>query len=211
MYRAPLVLASICLVATLALGLLRRATKARISALEAKAELRAFYTLLMRHTQGPQKPIPQAALYALQRLIEGGRAAENTSEGIVQTQYVLPKGLLEILAPPALAGATAKAEAPAAVLRMSGRGYGGPLRLLAAYREGGSLYHAVLLPSNETPGLGKRAEDPQYMQMFWELDSALITNAGAGAQLNAVSGATITFAGVERALHAGARYIKGED
>ena len=113
-----------------------------------------------------------------------------------------------------------------AVLRLVGRGYGGHLRLLAAYQEGGSLYHAVLLPSNETPGLGKRAEDPQYMQMFWELDfasstsavsrkaktgSTTSTSASAGISFNAVSGATITFAGVERALHAGSRYIKGAD
>jgi Na+-translocating ferredoxin:NAD+ oxidoreductase subunit G len=52
------------------------------------------------------------------------------------------------------------------VLALNGTGYGGDLRLLAAYGTDGALRQARLVEDNETPGLGKKAENAEYMAMF---------------------------------------------
>lgn len=98
------------------------------------------------------------------------------------------------------------------VLRLVGSGYGGDMNLIASYLNDGQLHSAVLMENQETPGLGKEAERPGYMRMY----------KGTGAdkpvpyrksqlsqeQADAISGATITFAGIGRALGEGSDYVK---
>ena len=53
------------------------------------------------------------------------------------------------------------------VLEMTGNGYGGPMKILANYLPDGEVANAKLMPGNkETPGLGKKAELPVYMEKF---------------------------------------------
>ncbi len=52
------------------------------------------------------------------------------------------------------------------VLSLTGRGYGGELKLLAYYAVDGAIRVAKLVDNQETPGLGKKAETAQYMGMF---------------------------------------------
>ena len=218
MYRAPLVLAIICLAATLCLGLLHRATQERIAAVQARARLQAFYTLLMRHTA--TEPLPPPAEALLLKVIERGRKVEDSDDGVVEALYIVPQTLLQSTGALAQSAGMLEREGALTILALQGRGYGGPLRLYTAYRDDESLYHAVLLTSDETPGLGKRAEDPAYMQMFWDLGGtdtksalprskwALKSSAPDSGALDAVSGSTITFNGIVHALQAGKNYLK---
>ncbi len=97
------------------------------------------------------------------------------------------------------------------VVKLIGLGYGGDMHLLANYAPDGTLKDVVLMENKETPGLGKKAENPQYMEMF--------INAGGGREIptrkdmlsredaDSVTGATITFMGIANALKAGSDFI----
>jgi electron transport complex protein RnfG len=122
-----------------------------------------------------------------------------------------------------------------AILDLRGVGYGGDMKIMAAYRSDGSILSVRLLDNQETPGLGKRAESPSYMEKF--LDTGEPANpvptskemlqsgppaaegqmaaefrwfpkGGSGAGTDTVSGATITFLGVSRALEAGSEFVR---
>ena len=98
------------------------------------------------------------------------------------------------------------------ILQLNGRGFGGPLELLAAYRPDGTLYHAILIDHQETPGFGKKAEDPTYMQIFWDRGKpanriAVTRPELNGLRLEAISGSTISFRAIANALAAGAHWL----
>ncbi len=96
------------------------------------------------------------------------------------------------------------------ILQLVGDGYGGDMQLLAGYEPTGRLFAATLMDNLETPGLGKKAEDPVYMQMFVGAGATVPMPSGrndlAAAQADAVTGATITFLGVANALTEGAAF-----
>ena len=99
------------------------------------------------------------------------------------------------------------------IVELSTSGYGGAMTIIASYSTDGSVLAAKMMANSETPGLGKKAEEPWYMEMFTGLggDSPLPASksdlsADDGA---AVSGASITFGGVSSALIAGSEFVKG--
>jgi electron transport complex protein RnfG len=137
------------------------------------------------------------------------------------------------------------------ILELHGTGYGGDIKILAAYSPNGKILAAQLTEHNETPGLGDKAKEPVYMHKFVGTGagepvpvskemlakrakaSASAASAASAArpsfgrpqynsltewlfgkvaateaQTDSVSGATITFLGVSRALEAGAYYVK---
>ncbi len=99
------------------------------------------------------------------------------------------------------------------ILRIRADGYGGPMQLIAGYRSDGSLITARLLDNDETPGLGKDAERPEYMEKFAGKggeDNPIPqrTQQLPSSEADAVSGSTITFLGVAKGLDAGAAYVK---
>lgn len=98
------------------------------------------------------------------------------------------------------------------VLRVIGVGYGGDIEILAGYFPSGELFAAFLLDNDETPGLGKKAEKAEYMAKFigFGADAPIPTSKSAlpADQADAITGATITFLGVSRALAAGSEIIK---
>lgn len=126
------------------------------------------------------------------------------------------------------------------VLDLQAMGYGGEMKILAAYRTDGMIHSSRLLDNLETPGLGKRAESPEYMNMFkgsGSSDEPVPTSKemlkrgepqtrsekSAGLDFrtwflggesvsgaDVVSGATITFLGVSEALEEGSNYVKAE-
>ncbi len=126
------------------------------------------------------------------------------------------------------------------VLQLQGMGYGGEMKLMAAYRKDGVIQSSRLLDNLETPGLGKRAETPEYMAMFkgtggnekpvptskemlqtggspsqsgkeTKLDFRTWFLGGeAGGGTDAITGATITFLGVSSALAEGSRFVTTE-
>jgi electron transport complex protein RnfG len=99
------------------------------------------------------------------------------------------------------------------VLDLVGTGYGGDLRILARYAGSGELLAARLMEDDETPGLGKKAENPEYMKMFLGAGTAekpIPTRKAMlpAAQADAITGATITFLGVSKALAEGSRFVR---
>jgi len=98
------------------------------------------------------------------------------------------------------------------ILSLIGVGYGGDMEILASYAPDGKIDAVTLLADSETPGLGKAAEKPEYMEKF----------IGTGAnkpvpmnkqqltqeQADSISGASITFMGLAQALADGSDYVK---
>jgi len=99
----------------------------------------------------------------------------------------------------------------ALILRLVGTGYGGDLVLLAGYEQDGTLFSATLMEDQETAGLGKKAEDPAYMEKFIGLGGSTPIPTSKSdlpsAEADAITGATITFLGVANALSAGSEFV----
>ncbi len=97
------------------------------------------------------------------------------------------------------------------ILELTGIGYGGDMQILASYKKDGTIMDIVLMDNAETPGLGKKAEKSEYMDKYRKTggaDPVPVTKDMLGAGADAVSGATITFAGIGRALAEGSDYVK---
>lgn len=98
------------------------------------------------------------------------------------------------------------------ILGLRGAGYGGELTLVASYTLDGVMQYAQLLSHSETPGLGKKAEESWYMDKFKNTggeqpvptSKAMLTAPDA----QAVSGSSVTFTAVAKAIKAGSDYVK---
>jgi electron transport complex protein RnfG len=98
------------------------------------------------------------------------------------------------------------------IVLVEGAGYGGPLSLMVHCKAGGEILAARLAHTQEYPGMGKEAETPAYMRKFTgtgaekpvPLERAELSQTDAAA----VSGASVTFRGVARALERASSFIK---
>jgi len=100
------------------------------------------------------------------------------------------------------------------ILSLVGKGYGGEMKILAAYDLNGTLLNAQLMDNAETPGLGKNAEKPSYMEKFIGSGSDQpipVRKDQLGEAADEITGATITFSGVSNALARGSEFIKNEE
>lgn len=97
------------------------------------------------------------------------------------------------------------------ILSLKTNGYGGRIDLLACYGMDGTLRAARVVGDSETPSLGKKAEEPSYMDKFIGKSSDIPTDKAklAPKDAEAVSGASMTFAGISKALKAGSAYVAG--
>lgn len=91
-------------------------------------------------------------------------------------------------------------------------GYGGEMTVIASYSTDGTVLEAQMMANSETPGLGKKAEEDWYMDMFRghgaETPIPLSKSELSSEDAAAVSGASITFGGVSSAIHEGSEYVK---
>jgi electron transport complex protein RnfG len=99
------------------------------------------------------------------------------------------------------------------VVELTGQGYGGDMRILAGIRADGEVFSAVLMQNAETPGLGKEAENPGYMEgkFIGTGDDEPVPTTKSDLppeEAEAVSGSTITFMGIADALAAGSRFVE---
>lgn len=110
---------------------------------------------------------------------------------------------------------TGSGEAGGYILQLTGTGYGGEMSLLAGFYPGGEVFAAQLMENQETPGLGKKAEDPAYMGKFLGTGGERPVPTGRTelppAEADAITGATITFLGVARALESGSGFVRDID
>ncbi len=99
------------------------------------------------------------------------------------------------------------------ILELVGNGYGGEMKILAAYKENGEVISVKLMDNQETPGLGKKAEKPDYMKKFIGTggDRPIPVRKDMLSQkdADAVTGASITFMGIANALSSGSDFVKG--
>ena len=98
-------------------------------------------------------------------------------------------------------------------LLLSGSGYGGTFSIIASYDINGALMGAKMTVDSETAGLGKKAEESWDMDLFKSMgDDKPFPSAPKDLnpdEAALVSGATVTFKGVTKALKNGSDYIKG--
>jgi len=108
---------------------------------------------------------------------------------------------------------TKEGDAVGMLLEMEGSGYAGEMKILARFDLSGSIAAVKLMDNTETPGLGKKAENPAYMEKF--LGSGSLENPVPvrkdmlkPSDADAITGATITFLGISKALADGAAYAR---
>lgn len=98
------------------------------------------------------------------------------------------------------------------IVKLIGTGYGGDMHILAGYRMNGEIFSVVLMDNSETPGLGKKAESPEYMDKFigtgGEEAVPVLKGQLPQQEADAITGATITFIGIGQALAEGAEFVK---
>ena len=97
-------------------------------------------------------------------------------------------------------------------MSLKSMGYGGDLIILGNFKTNGEIIDAKLMEDAETPGLGKKAENAEYMNKFKgtgadkpvPVKKTMLESSDA----DAVTGATITFTGVSKALEYGSEFAK---
>jgi Na+-translocating ferredoxin:NAD+ oxidoreductase subunit G len=98
------------------------------------------------------------------------------------------------------------------ILQLVGSGYGGEMNLIAKYDTGGTILGAVLMENQESPGLGKKAEDPGYMEKFIRTGGdepvPVRKDQLSTDEADAVTGSTITFVGIAQALKEGSEFVR---
>ena len=97
------------------------------------------------------------------------------------------------------------------ILELTGIGYGGEMTIMAAYDNDGIVKIARLLNNSETVGFGKKAEAANYMEIFIGKGGIIpvpTTKNQLGKHADVVSGATITFLGISRAITHGSEMVK---
>ena len=95
------------------------------------------------------------------------------------------------------------------VLSLKSNGYGGEMNLVARYDLNGVVKAAKMVSNSETPGIGKRSENPEYMQIFCDkVPVPTNKNMLDSSETVMVSGASMTFGGVSKALSYGSDFVK---
>ncbi len=95
------------------------------------------------------------------------------------------------------------------ILNIRGNGYGGAMTIMAGYSADGKLLAARLLGNAETPGLGKKAENPEYMDKYVDKDTIPLKKSElTSGEADSISGSTVTFSGIAKTLQYGSEYVK---
>ena len=97
------------------------------------------------------------------------------------------------------------------IVKVTGEGYGGDMNILTAISLDGEVLSVVLMEHTETPGLGKEAENASYMEMYIGTgkDSVIPSSKThlSPADTDAVTGASITFIGIGKALNEASEFV----
>ena len=183
--KTALILAAICAVSAVILAALNMVTKPAIDAYE----------------EGKTT----SALKAVSNGMEIGEYAE-INDGYITYRY-------ELTPPNATANTGANTAVTGYILGLKTNGYGGEMVLVASFDTDGVVMNAVLVSDDETPGVGKKAEADGYMDKFigtGSTDNPVPTTKSMLSEVDsaAVSGATMTFTGITKALNAGSAYVR---
>ncbi len=98
------------------------------------------------------------------------------------------------------------------ICRIIGAGYGGEMIILAGFKPEGEVFAVQMMENQETPGLGKEAEKASYMEKYIGKGNdepfPLRKDMLSQEQADSITGATITFIGVAKALVAGSDFVQ---
>lgn len=98
------------------------------------------------------------------------------------------------------------------IIKMNAAGYGGDIELLASFTLNGEVRAVAVMDNLETPGLGKLAEKPGYMDKFIgkgdRLSIPVTKQELPQKEADSVSGASLTFMGIAQALLQGSEFAK---
>ncbi|MDD3903899.1 MAG: FMN-binding protein [Sphaerochaeta sp.] len=98
------------------------------------------------------------------------------------------------------------------IVGLKGAGYGGELTLVGSYTIEGELLFAQMLTNSETPGLGKKSENEGYMDKFKGTGATSVVPTTkdmlSDSDAAAVSGSSVTFSAVAKAIKGGSDYVK---
>lgn len=99
------------------------------------------------------------------------------------------------------------------VVTVAPRGYGGPVKLIVGFKTDQSLSGVAILESKETPGLGKKAEDEEWLAQFRGLRAAQLPESKqalkkAGSKVEAITASTITSWAVTRGVREAAEKLE---
>jgi len=98
------------------------------------------------------------------------------------------------------------------IVNATGKGYGGPVQISCGISSEGKLTGLGFLSISETPGLGMRANTPEFRSQFPGKSAAekleLVKSGEAGEHgVQAISGASITSGAVTNALNAAVYFV----
>ena len=96
---------------------------------------------------------------------------------------------------------------------INAKGYGGPISLMVGIKSDGILAGISILSSSETPGLGKKAENAEFLGQFINKDvdafSVVKGMMNANDQISAISGATISTKAITDAINTVLAHFNG--
>ncbi|GAA0125050.1 RnfABCDGE type electron transport complex subunit G [Clostridium sp. ATCC 25772] len=101
-------------------------------------------------------------------------------------------------------------------INVSSKGYGGPINMMIGISEDGKIEGVQILSLSETPGLGSKAKEPEFIDQFKDKEATELSvdkESGSDDKVLAISGATITSkavtAGVNNAVKLFNENLKG--
>jgi electron transport complex protein RnfG len=86
-------------------------------------------------------------------------------------------------------------------VQVSPNGFGGAISLMVGVDDGGAVTGVAILSHSETPGLGARADSPDFLDQFIGKSGAITVNTGSNA-IDGLTGATITSKAVTSGVNA---------
>lgn len=92
------------------------------------------------------------------------------------------------------------------------KGYGGDISFTLGVKADGTINGYEMLSINETAGLGMKATEDKFKSQFQDIKeqqfSVTKNKAASGAEIQAISGATITSSSVTNGVNAGLLYVQ---
>lgn len=89
-------------------------------------------------------------------------------------------------------------------INVSSKGYGGPINMMIGISEDGKIEGVRILSLSETPGLGSKTQEPEFIDQFKDKQAAelsVVKDTASDNQIQAVSGATISSTAVTNGVN----------
>lgn len=99
-------------------------------------------------------------------------------------------------------------------LRVVSAGYADPIEIMIGVTNEGVIEGIEILASNETPGLGDNAGEPEFTDQFKEKDTMLtvITGGTPGDdEISSITGATITSVAITDGVNKAIEYVQSQE